>query len=151
MSQQQDAQAFAQVGVLIDQLMHWIVATKHNRPNQIISAGIDATTPEQAQRMADEYAIVDQLIAILNDTSIALVTAGAEPMSYEQQLAARFNELLSPQTALVVQRFTQAFDSSQNIDERAKTYRVHLHILTQMFDRIAILRGLYEQKLQSFR
>lgn len=151
MSQQQDAQAFAQVGVLIDQLMHWIVTTNHTRPGQIISAGTDAYTPEQAQRMADEYAIVDQLITVLDETSKELKLASAEPMSYEQQLAARFNELLSPQTALVVQRFTQAFDSSQNIDERAKTYRVHLHILTQMFDRIAILRGLYEQKLQSFR
>lgn len=151
MSQQTDAQAFAQVGILIDQLIHWIVTTKHERPNQIISAGIEATTPEQAQRMADEYAIVEQLITILDNTAIQLSLAGVRPMSYEQQLAARFNELISPQTALVVQRYAQAIDNTQNTDNQTQAYRAQLRVVTEMFDRIAIVRSLFEQKLQTLR
>lgn len=151
MSQQQDAQAFAQVGILIDQLLHWIITTKHERPNQIISAASDATTPEQAQRMADEYQIVEQLITILDNTAIQLALAGAKPMSYEQQLASRFNELISPQTALVVQRFAQAIDSTQSFNTESQAYRSQLRVLTEMFDRVAIMRQVYEQKLQSLR
>lgn len=151
MSQQQDAQAFAQLGMLIDQLMHWIVSTNHERPNRIISAGLDATTPEQAQRMADEYEIVEQLIVILNETSTQLLAHGAEPMSYEQQVAARFNELLSPQTALVVKQFAQAIDNTHNLDTQTQTYCAQLRVMIEMFDRIAMIRAVYEQKLQSLR
>ena len=151
MQNQQDAEAFAQVGRLIDDLMNWIITTEHERPKQIIDAGVNAVNPEQAQRMADEYAIVDALIAILQETRSQLLTANVLPMSYEQQIAARFNELLSPQTALVVHRFLLALDMSPVQDENTRVYAAQLRFLSLMFDRIAFLRQTYESKLQTFR
>lgn len=143
-------QAIAQIQVIADELIHWIVSSKHTRPSRIVHLpeGVHDLTPEQSKRMADEYELVDRLITILSETALNLQNVGARPLTYDEQIGVRFNALMHPNighTIKTLRAWYLAYTSQQ--PNASLAYTTHLQILVEMFERIELLRNSYAHLL----
>lgn len=143
-TQQQQEQQLAQMQAMVDDLVHWIVSVDHTRPGSIVQVpeGTGNMTIEQAKRMSDEYEIVGGLISILDHTKQQLVSYGVRPMTYGEQIAARFNALMNPSVGQIISHLHTMY-SNAAVTSAAD----YLQILVEMFARIDTLRNAYSHVL----
>lgn len=136
-------------------MMQWVLTANHVAPLSVITAqeGMDV------KRMADEYEMIGRAITILDDTKHDLISMGAKPTTYEEQIAEKFPLLVDPQFARMA---SHALSQYSHIEQQMKIngathlpeYRIAvyninwLQTMEQMFQRLSAMMLAYQHLTQ---
>jgi hypothetical protein len=135
-----------QVQNWFDDLVSWIITAPHTKPSRIINLpeGVHTLSDAEMQRMTDEYNMIESVIRILDEAKTQLAGMGITPMTYEEQIAQRFDTLMHPNSMQLVNLAHQSASTGVFNNGVPVPLKVNAaYTVWRMFQQIEIVRNSY--------